>query len=211
MRIDIDDFSVKIVGMKTLELVADKLKEYKEDGITGVTVDMRGRGINQEDAKFLAKMKYDTDCKYKGIGHKEEDIEVYLMTGYFLKDSMGSKNYVKWFKRQVEIADFPLLIRDNRLTDYKIVPMNIIQPLKFDGVYFKYKLIKPQYLEPKDLEQALRSGKNIYTVESIRVEEIGYNREGFRFAGTYEERLMLDIFEDIITGRVEGYTESPVG
>ena len=211
MFIDADDFGVNFIGMKTLEKIEEMLKVYHSNGVSNVVVDLRGKGINKEYSEFLAYLKHTYKCKFRGIGNKKYDIEAYIMTGYFIKQKMGVSRYVEWFQRRVEQADFPLMILDNRLNDYRIVPMNIIQPIEFDANYFYYNVIKTQYLEPVYMERALTEGVNIFTRDSIRVEDIADARQGFRFAGTYRERCIIDIFEDILTGRARGYMESDVG
>lgn len=210
MRMDVDDLGVNVIGIKTLDYIEKTLEEQKEKGVTGIVVNFKGKGINPEYTEKLARMKYEYGCKYLGEGNKKYDIDAYIKTGYFIKEKMGRVAYLRWLKRQVEQADYPLMIRDNRMKAIRTVEMNIIQPLKFDDRYFYFNVIKPKLLEPEDLELAIAEGEEIYTKETILIEDLLDLNEGFRFAGTFQERCILDVFEDIITERVTGYREVPI-
>lgn len=198
MLIDIEDYSVNIVGMRTLEMIERRLEEYLEQGKDGVIVDLRDRGINKEYNEYLAKLQYKYKCIYRGIGNKEHEIDAYLKTGYFLKESMLREEYAYWFKEKLEESRMPLIIRDNRLRDTKLVSYNVVKPIKFTEDLFHYYIIKPQYLEPEDLKKAIEDGQDIFTKETTLIGDIGRKLEGFRYAASYKEYVILDIFKGIL-------------
>lgn len=207
MVIDIQEFRVRIVGQETLNKIEEQLKEYKEQGKTGIVVDFKDRGVNQEDTINLARLKYKYGCIYKGIGSKKFDIDKYLKTGYFVKEDMGEDEYAKWLREKIEDAGYPLMIKDNRLQGDALERLNIIQPVSFDERYFHYKILRPKYLEPMELERAVKLGKLIYREELMGIREIGLKEEGIRFAGNRKERYIMDIFNQIINRQVVGFSE----
>jgi len=204
-EIDASKYARNFVGRKTFESIKKDIKKLHSEGIKDICVNLEGKSISQEYTKFVAEMIYEYECTFKGLGNKEPIVEAYLYTGYFIKEYLGPGEYVKWFRKQVEGSDFPMMILDNRLGNKRLVTMNIIQPVRFDERYFYYNIIKPVYLEPGTLEQAIIDQEDIYTRESINIVDIATEAIGFRFASTKKERTMLDIFEGILSGKLKGF------
>lgn len=199
------DYAKTYAGKKTVNTIKEKLQEYKDKGITGVLIDLEGIAMSSEYSKELADMVYTYQCTFNGLGNKEQLVEAYLYTGYFIKETKGAKEYLEWFKEQIETADFPLMILDNRLSCKRLVALNVIQPIKFEKNYFHYDVIKPKYLEPETLEKAIKNKEDIYTRETIHVTDIPKEETGFRFACTDQERIQLDIFEAIVSHKLTGF------
>lgn len=204
-EIDVGKYVNTHVGGPTLSMIEDIIYLKMEAGYDKVIVNIEGLSINQGFNVKLAELIYDTGCVFKGLDHKTSEVFAYIETGYFIKERLGRKKYTKWFRDQVEESGYPMMIKDNRLEERYIVEYNIILPQYFDKSYFHYHVIKPQYLEPKDLERAILNNEPIYTVETVRVVDIGKKEMGIRFAGNEYERNMLDIFSAILNKEVQGF------
>lgn len=198
-EIRVKDYVDTYVGRYTLDNVEKDIKEAKENGYEDITVNVEGLSINNDYTFLIADIIDFYKCTFIGLGNKEDDIDAIINTGAFLKRDMGTESYVKWFKRMVESADFPLMIRDNRLKKAVNTEMNVLQPVMFDDKNFYYNVIRPQYLEPIDLERAMKNEQSVFTMETIRIVDIAKYEEGFRLASTENERYILDIFESILT------------
>lgn len=199
VEIDANKYARDFVGKKTLEQIRKDVEEYHKQGITDIVINVDDKSMSKDYTKYVAEMIYEYGCTFKGLGGKEETVKGYLNTGYFIKENIGAKRYVEWMENQIRLAGFPLMILDNSLRDARnLVPLNIIQPERFDDKYFYYSVIKPTYLEPVMLEEAIRDGKDIYRKESVNRVDIATEEMGFRFATTKRERTILDIFTEIL-------------
>lgn len=208
ITIDVSKFTGTVVGKQTIQKLAKELEAYRKKGYTQIEVDLRHLSLQKDSLEELAYLKTRYECEYLGLGDKEGKLEAYIGTGLFLKRELGVENYVKLFRRVVEMADFPLMIKDNRLMDDDLIELNVIQPIAFTDVHFHYNMIKPHLLEPRELEQAIWvDKKDIFTQESVYLSDIGEELSGYRFATTLKERTMLDIFSRVIDGSLRGFCD----
>jgi len=203
--IDVKTLAKTNVGRPTLDKIEAIIQEEMEKGNTDIVVDVYGLSINEGYTISIADMIEKYNCTFKGLGSKEETVEVLINTYAFVKEKKGVEGYIKWFKQMVENADYPLMIYDNRVKGNKMVDMVLVQPLIFDNTFFHYNVVRQQYMEPVYMEEAVRTKQNIFTRESIRLVDLVKIEEGFRFASNEEERYILDIFEDILSENYWGF------
>jgi len=207
IEIDVGKYVDTYVGRYTLDRVEEDIQKELEKGNTEIVVNVTGLSINQDYTYLIASMVNKYGCDFKGIGNKRDEVEAIINTGAFIKKELGVEKYIKLFINLVELGDYPLMIRDNRLKAGRIVTMNVIQPIMFDDKYFYFNVIRPQYLEPIYLERAIQQGEKIYTRDSISLYDIAKYVEGFRIASNKDERYMLDLFESVITGDAWGFED----
>lgn len=205
MRIDVSKMT-NYVGKKTLMLIEERLKKMNSNGLTGVEVDVTNLPLRSDFVVDVAKLQDDYDCIFVGLSEKEDKVDSIVSTGYFIKEELGNELYGERFKRLVEMADYPLMVKDNRGIGDELIPLNIIQPISFDTTHFYYNVIKPYLLEPMELEKAVHfEGKKIWDRESIHISDIGELQTGFRFANTKRERTIMDILTNVIEGTLRGF------
>lgn len=188
------------VGKMTLEKLEEQIKEAYKRGIKRVEIDVSGVPLRKDFSVEVARIQDTYNCTFIGLSEKEEMVDAIVSTGYFIKESLGAVEYGKKFRRLVEMSDFPLMIKDNRLKGDELIVYNIIQPIRFDKQYFHYNIIKPYLLEPSELEKAMLEGVNIWDKSQTHLGDIAGKNQGFRFANTETERTILDIFTEIIEG-----------
>jgi len=208
VEINVGEYVDTYVGRYTLDRVEEDVKKEIEKGNRDVVVNVVGLSINQDYTYLIASMENKYGCYFKGIGNKRDEVDAIVNTGAFIKKDLGVEEYIKLFIKLVELGDYPIMIRDNRLKVGRIVTMNVIQPLMFDDKYFYFNVIRPKYLEPIHLERAVQQDEKIYTRESISLFDIAKYEEGFRFASSEDERYMLDLFESVITGKAWGFEDN---
>lgn len=197
-EIKVTDYVDTYVGRYTLDMVEKDIQNEIKQGNEQILINVEGLSINDDYTFLIADIIDYYKCTFKGLGNKEDDVEALINTGVFLKREMGTEMYAKWFKKMVEAADFPLMIRDNRIKGVRYTEMNVLQPVMFDNRNFHYKIVRPQYLEPADLEEAVRNKEDIFSSETINLVDIAKYDEGFRMASTEHERYILDVFESIL-------------
>lgn len=193
------------IGKQTLEAIKEDIKILKETGYKEIVVDLEDKSLGVAYVKEIAEMTHKNVCIFKGLGSKEQAVDAYLKTGYFLKEELGSKVYISKLKAFIEDADYPLMIKDNRLQYRPVTDMNIIKPVKFDNKYFHYQVIKPAYLEPILLEEAVLNDEDIFTNESMHILDIPLEETGLRFAADKRERTLLDVFEGVLNSTITGF------
>lgn len=195
-------------GKQTLDRIEERLKKENKKGKFGVVVDLGSIPMRKEFAVDVARMIDSYKCKFINLGEKEEEVDAYIATGYFIKEKLGNVKFGERFKRLVEMSDFPLMIKDNRLKGDELIKHNVIQPISFNNSYFHYNVIKPHLLEPGYLEKACwYENKNIFDKESIHMADLGDKLEGYRFANSEQERTILDVFTGVIDGTLKGFYE----
>lgn len=199
--INVRDYVGTYIGSYTINKVREEVEREYDKGNRDIKVNIEGLSMNKEYIYDIADMIDLYGCSFIGIGNRKEEVDAMINTGVFIKENLGSEEYVNWFREQVEKADYPLMIRDNRLKNNRDTTMNVIKPIIFDNKYFYFDVIRPTYLEPVYLEDAIEQGENIYMRDSVNLVDISKKDEGFRFASNEEERYTLDIFDSIISKR----------
>lgn len=204
--IDVSKLTKQLIGQQTVAKIDKELKKLYEKNIINVEVDLRGFSIHKDSIMALAKLKYLYECEFI-TEDKDDYIDSLISTGIFLKEDLGVENFVKYFKYIVEVSDYPLMIKDNRLVSDGLVAMNVIKPIGFSEHKFFYNIIKPHLLEPVLLEKSILEGKEIFVQESVHLSDIGDKEFGFRFATNKNERTLLDIFTAILNNRLKGFSK----
>lgn len=204
MIIKLDDFTDGFyIGQSTLDLVEDFVSKEFKKGNKQIIIDCSNPkfSIRKEFLLSIAKIEEYYNAKFYGLQSKEEIVSSIRNSGFFTKDKIGNLEYGKKFRKIVEMADFPLMIKDNRNIEDKLIRFNVIQPISFDDNYFYYNTIKPYLLEPIKLEEACwKNNQPIWDENKIFISDIGDFNQGFRFASNKKERTILDIFTKIIEG-----------
>lgn len=206
MLIDVSKMPGYYIGKQKLQVIEDKLALAAKNGKYNVKVDVTGLPLRPEFSIDVARIIDTYGCEFIGLGEKEETIDALVSTGYFIKEALGEDNYGKQFRRLVEMSDFPLMVKDNRLTGDELIIYNVIQPVRFGENYFHYNVLKPYLLEPGELERACWYDKEeIWTKKKTHISDIGSLDAGYRFANTETERTLLDIFTKVIEGTATGF------
>lgn len=206
--IDISTYTKSYVGQKTLNDIEKRLKDLQEVGETGAIVDIKDYALRNDFNEAIARMELLYNCTFEGIGDKRIEVDIMKETGYIHKQIIGRESYIARLRELIEKADYPLMVKDNRLEENTTVALNIIQPIGFEGNRFYYNILKHRLTEPKALEKACW-----YTHEGIWEETyMDYydmwddnTRCNFRFAKDKEERTTIDLLSGIIAGKYRGF------
>lgn len=194
-------------GAKTIDWVEDKIKMAVASGDTDIRVDFSGVSINENFISRLAELEAVHHVKLEGLGTKEGEVEAYVATAFFLKESLGVEAFVEWFEERVADADYPLMILDSRIKYGSSGTLGVVKPLYFQDNRLVYQRMQTRFLEPIELEKAVLSGEDIWLTESMNKIDIADEETGLRFACNSKERTMLDIFAGILSKKVRGFVQ----
>ena len=207
MFIDLNDImkNTTFFGKTSLIKLENKLKElrkYNETKTITIDVSTPSLSIRPEFLIEFARLSEYYNCEFIGLlDDKNDIIDSYINTGYFIKSSLGAKAYSELLKELITTLDFPLMILDNRLDKYNFIDYNIIQPIGFSKYKFYYKKLKPSLLEPRILEKACWENKEeIWSQEEIFISEMSDSNIGFRFAKSIKEKTILELYKKILDG-----------
>lgn len=206
--IDISQYTKSYVGKKTLTDIERQLQEMQEQGVRHVIVDIKDYALRNDFNEDLARMEIVYGCVFEGIGDKRTQVDYLKETGYIHKQLIGRERYIERLRELIEMADFPLMVKDNRLEETTTLGLNIIQPIGFEGNRFYYNILKQRLTEPKALEKACWYTKEpIWEETYVDYYDMWENSTtcNFRFAKDKEERTILDLLSGIIAGEFKGF------
>lgn len=193
------------IGYDSILNLESRIKELNAKGINRIDLDFRDKkySIKNDFLDGLAKLIVYYNVRLLGLESKEDEINRIINSGYFLKKKLGAEKYAKFFVDLISKCDFPLLIQDNKYAKDNLAVYTIIQPMYFDSTYLYYKSLKTYLLEPLHLEKACWHSKekvDIWNEHKILISDLGSVENIFRFPATIQEKTLLDIFSNIISG-----------
>lgn len=194
------------VGKDTLDTLEDAIIKTND-----LEVDLDGVTINKRLTIYLARIKAIYGVTYHNLDNRENLLNGYVDSYYFLKDELTSDEYIKWFEGMLEMNKWGLIIKDNRLSKKSDLEpdLEIISPSMISrGRVFMYRKLRTLYSEPIKLMEALDQGKDVWERKELNISDLNNKDIGFRFASNERERTILDIFEKIITNRKLKLTEN---
>lgn len=209
MKTDVNVIDVPkgLLGISTIEDIEKQLKKIHSDGqtIERVFVNLSNSSFEHIYTPELARLRVLYNCDYYGISiEKESEIDAIIQTGWFVKEHLGSSNYLMWLKEKIEIADFPLMVLDNTLLGLEPRYL-VVQPLSFENNVLRYRKLLAKYVEPSSLEYAIHSNLPIWTTETKHALDLADKQFGLRFASNDRERAILTIISNVLSGRLKGF------
>lgn len=189
----------------------ENLEQQEIGSLKQARINFFNLSIPKEYNIDMARLKALYNCEVVGISNERDSVlNSIINTGFFIKENKTPKEYYQTFRRLLELTDFSLMILDNTYYNSenlskKRVPFTIVNPLYFENNYFYYQKLKVGFVQPKQLEQAMSSGKDVWQQESIHVYSLAEPHSGFRFATTSEERDYLDFYTEILSNRIGGF------
>lgn len=196
---DLLDGSV-FLGKDSFYKLEENLKNYFNQDITCV-VDVRDVVINDKLTLELARLKVLYGCEFIGLDDRTEVLDAYIDTYYFVKKALGRDGYKDWMIRRIQEADYPLMIKDNRLSKRVLQSdMEIIQPIYVNEHTsdFSYKKIKSYYTEPINLMHGIKNGVDVFEQNSIPTYDLGLADVGVRFASNESELTTILLLKNIL-------------
>lgn len=192
-------------NIKTLDWVEKRVEQAIANNEDKITIDFSGVAINDKFVPKLGELRSKYHVSLVGLGSKEDEIDAYVGTGYFLKEMMDIEEYTDWFIDRIKEADYPLMIMDNRVARNKDNTLEILQPLHFKENRLVYRKLKPAYIEPRSLEKALQEQVDIWRMDSLHRTDIANKETGLRFASNMQERTILDLIDGILNKKYTGF------
>lgn len=195
-------FYVGQLTLNTIEKFAKNLLE-KENKRLIVSFKDEDKVLRDVFLINVARLEEYYGTIFIGLYGKEDDVLCIRNSGLVIKDNMEDNMYIEKFKKAVEIANFPLMIRDDTRKKSEAVDLKVIQPIFFDENFFYYNSLKSSFIEPVKLQEEIQNNnskdkENIWDLNKVHLSEIASFDEGYRFASNLKERTILDIYNDIL-------------